>query len=117
MKIKKELLENLLELCKEAHPREVGGLLLGRRVVDDFVIVPGRFYESSIYIWIDRIPIYPSMKGVFHSHPTSNVNPSRADLKLFGEMGREHIIFAYPYDLNSFQAYDSLGKKTKVTLV
>jgi proteasome lid subunit RPN8/RPN11 len=66
---------------------------------------------------MDRIPIYPDLAGTFHSHPTPNAEASRADLKLFGEIGKQHIIFGYPYNLNSFQAYDSMGKKIQVKIV
>jgi len=110
-------MEAVLELCRNAHPNEVGGLLLGKKIVDDYVIVPGKFYNFSIYVRMDQLPIYPDLYGTFHSHPTPNNNASKADLDFFGRLGKEHIIFAYPYTLNSFQAYDSLGKKTQVKIV
>jgi len=117
MQIKKELLEAILDLCQNAHPREIGGLLIGKTIVDDYVIVPGKFYNFSIYIRMDQLPIYPNLYGTFHSHPTPNNRPSSADLEFFGKLGKEHIIFAYPYTLNSFQAYDTFGKKAQVKLV
>jgi proteasome lid subunit RPN8/RPN11 len=117
MKIKRELLEAVLELCRNAHPREIGGLLIGKETVDDYVIVPGKFYDFSIYIRMDQIPIYPNLCGTFHSHPTPNNCASKADLDFFGRIGREHLIIAYPYNLNSIQAYDSLGRKAMVEMV
>lgn len=117
IQIKKQLLEAILELCRNAHPREVGGLLLGKRTVGDYVLLPGKFYNFSIYIWMDRIPIYPDLAGTFHSHPSPSNRPSQADLNLFGEIGTKHLVIAYPYDLNSIRAYDSLGKDIKVKLV
>ena len=117
MRIKREVMKGILELCRNAHPYEVGGLLLGKRTVSDYVLIPGRFYSYSIYIWMDRIPIYPSLAGTFHSHPSPNNKPSRADLRLFGEIGREHMIIAHPYDLNSIQAYDTFGKGKEVKVV
>lgn len=117
MIIKKGLLEAILELCQNAHPREIGGLLMGKKVVDDYVIVPGKFYNFSIYIRMDQIPIYPDLFGTFHSHPTPNNQPSKADLDYFGRIGKEHVIIAYPYNLNSLQAYDTLGNKVQVKVV
>jgi len=117
MQIKREVIEAVLELCRNAHPKEVGGLLLGRKTVEDYVIVPGKFYDFSIYIRMDQIPIYTDLFGTFHSHPTPNPRPSKADLEFFGKLGKEHIIFAYPYDLNSFQAYDTLGNRAIVKIV
>jgi proteasome lid subunit RPN8/RPN11 len=117
MQIKKELIEAILDLCRGAHPREVGGLLLGKKIVDDYVIVPGKFYNFSIYIRMDQLPIYPNLYGTFHSHPTPNSQPSKADVDFFGKLGKEHIIFAYPYSLNSFQVYDTFGRKAQVKIV
>ena len=54
MRIKREVMKGILELCRNAHPYEVGGLLLGKRTVSDYVLIPGRFYSYSIYIWMDR---------------------------------------------------------------
>jgi proteasome lid subunit RPN8/RPN11 len=116
MKIKRELLEAVLELCRNAHPKEIGGLLIGKKTVDDYVIVPGKFYDFSIYVRMDQLPIYPDLYGTFHSHPTPDSRASKADLDFFGRLGKEHLIIAWPYNLNSFQAYDSLGKKAEVTL-
>lgn len=112
MIIKKALLKNILILCAEAHPREVGGILLGKPVVDDFLIVPGSFNYSSIYIHMDQIPIYTNLVGTFHSHPSPHNVPSRADLDLFGRIGKEHLIIGYPYNEKSIRAYTSLGKET-----
>lgn len=120
MKIKAEVLENILALCGEAYPREIGGLLLGakkRLEINDFVLVPGRFDYHSIYIHLDRLPIYVNLLGTFHSHPNQNPSPSRADLNLFSRLGRFHVIFAYPYDLNSFVAYDTKGNKMKLEII
>jgi proteasome lid subunit RPN8/RPN11 len=108
--IRKKVLANLLGISREAHPYEVGGLLLGRGAIEDYVLIPGEFAEQSIYIHMDRIPIYTNLAGTFHSHPSPDARPSRADLNLFGRIGKAHIIIGYPYALNSTRAYDSRGK-------
>jgi proteasome lid subunit RPN8/RPN11 len=110
MIIKKALLKNILALCAEAHPREVGGIMLGKPVVDDYLIIPGKFNYSSVYIHMDRIPIYPNLMGTFHSHPSPHAVPSGADLDLFRRIGQEHLIIAHPYNEESVRAYDSFGK-------
>ena len=120
MRMTKELAEKILELCKEAHPIEVGGLLLGKRKnleANDFVIIPGTFQYSSIYIRMDQVPIYPNLIGTFHSHPSPNSRPSGADLDLFGRLGKAHLIFAYAYDLNSVGVYESSGKPSRLELI
>lgn len=115
MRIKKEVLKNILNLSA-ATPHEIGGLLLGNPV-DDFVIVPGKFTANSVYIYMDRLPIYPNLMGTFHSHPGSVPLPSRADLDLFGKIGKEHLIVAPPFNLNSVGAYSSKGKKSELKVV
>ena len=116
MKIKKEMVEALLELSREAYPLEVGGILLNRPV-DDLVILPGKFSGNSIQVYMHHIPIYPTLQGTFHSHPSPNNRPSRADLNFFSKMGREHLIISHPYNLNSIAVYDSSGKPTKLEIV
>ena len=116
VKIKREFLEKIIELSSEAYPREVGGILLGNPI-DDFVIIPGRFNYTSIYMRFDQLPIYVNLAGTFHSHPSPHSVPSQADLNLFRRIGKTHLIIAYPYDFNSFQAYNSMGKKIELEIV
>jgi len=116
MKMKKELVEKILELSKDAYPNEVAGILLNNPV-DDFVIMPAEFSTYQVHIKMNMIPIYPNLYGTFHSHPTPNNNPSKADLKFFTSLGKEHLIIGYPYDLNSIAAYKSNGEKTELVIL
>jgi proteasome lid subunit RPN8/RPN11 len=114
--MKKETAQRILGLCRQAHPYEVGGLLLNSPI-DDFVLVPGTFTENSIWIQMDQIPIYANKAGTFHSHPSPDNRPSRADKDFFGRMGRIHIIVGHPYVLNTMAAYDTKGKKIGLNFV
>ena len=116
MKVKKELIEKILELCKEAYPNEVAGILLNNPA-DDFVLMPGEFSTFHVYVKMNLIPIYPNLLGTFHSHPTSSNQASQADLNFFTKLGREHLIIAYPYVLNSIAAYKSTGEKSELVIV
>jgi proteasome lid subunit RPN8/RPN11 len=116
MKIRKEVLEALLELSKGAYPNEVGGLLLSNPV-NDFVIMPGKFSRNSVNVYMNQLPIYPTLRGTFHSHPSPDNRPSKADLDFFGRLGREHLIIAYPYVLNSTAVYDGRGAIKTLELV
>ena len=113
MEIERKVLESILELCRTT-PHEIGGLLLGKKIINDYVLVPGRFGDYSIYIRFDQLPLYPDLAGTFHSHPGRNSSPSKEDLNFFGKLGRNHLIIAYPYNLNSFTAYDSKGNKIEL---
>lgn len=117
MKIKKNILSNMLELAKEAYPREAGGLMLGGEVVDDFVLIPGQFNLNNVTVKLNQLPIYTNKKGTFHSHPSRNPNPSQADKSFFSKMGQYHLIIAKPYKLNSLKAYNNRGEETEVELV
>ncbi len=116
MRIKKEVLEKILALCKEAYPNEVAGILLGTDTVNDFVIMPGEYFEASVYVKTYNIPIYPNAAGTFHSHPGPPV-PSRADLDFFSKTGREHLIIGWPYNLENIRSYDSMGRRAPLQII
>ncbi len=116
MKIKTALLGEIFELCKQAFPREVGGLLLNNPV-DDFVLLPGKFNRTSINVFTNSVPLYPNLQGTFHSHPSASNNPSGADLDFFRRFGKWHLIIAYPYDLNSVAVYNARGERLKLEVV
>jgi len=111
IKIKKETLQDILQVSKEAYPREVGGLLLGKNQINDFVLIPGEFRPKSVRVKLNQLPIYPHKKGTFHSHPSPHPNPSKADRSFFSQMGRYHMIIAKPYNKDSIKAYNNRGQE------
>ncbi len=113
MKIKHELLRRLLILAREAYPNEVGGILLGKRVINDFVIVPAKFSRNSVHVFWGLIPIYPEFVGTFHSHPSGVLFPSKADLEFFSNFGRVHLIV----DGYSFRAFSPKGEEIKLEVI
>lgn len=117
MKITKDMVVRLLEMSRSAYPREIAGMLLAKKgVINDVVIMPGDYETQHVYVKMHLLPIYTNAVGTFHSHPSNSNRPSRADLDFFGEIGRIHLIIAYPYSLNSIAAYDSTGKPAKLEL-
>lgn len=102
-----------MALAREAYPNEVGGILLGKRIINDFVIVPARFSRNSVRVFLDLIPIYPEFVGTFHSHLSGALLPSRADLEFFSSFGRIHLIV----DGYSFRAFSSKGKEIRLEVV
>jgi len=52
-----------------------------------------------------------------HSHPSGNPRPSEDDLITFQKHGRVHIIIAYPYEDDTWRAYDYTGKEIKLEIV
>jgi proteasome lid subunit RPN8/RPN11 len=63
------------------------------------------------------MPVDFNIVGTIHSHPSPHPIPSDADLELFRKHGRIHIIIAYPYDKNSWKAYDYAGNETTLKIV
>lgn len=117
MKIKQETLEKILNVAKAFHPSEIGGILLGKDVVDEYVLIPGEYTPNSVRVNLNNIPIYVKKKGTFHSHPTPNANPSRADRAFFSKTGKYHLIIAKPYNKQSVKAYENSGEETELEIV
>lgn len=97
--IKRELLEGILALSRDMHPKEILGLLRShKRVVSEFILPPGaQTSDSSGIFYPNRIPLDPSIKGTVHSHPSGNLNPSLNDLNNIFKTQKFHFIIGYPY--------------------
>ena len=63
------------------------------------------------------LPVDRSVVGTVHSHPSGNYWPSGADLELFDRFGSVHIICGFPFNLNSWQAYDSHGRARDIPTI
>jgi len=118
VKIRRDLLEALLEIAKENHPHEFFALLTGKKgVIEEFVYIP--FQQGENYASFDTslIPLGMRIYGTVHSHPSSNPTPSPEDLSTFASYGRVHIIIHYPYCRKCWRAYDPEGNIIEVEVV
>jgi hypothetical protein len=52
-----------------------------------------------------------------HSHPSGALHPSDADLRLFRNWGRRHLILGAPYGPGSWRAYDGNGRETALDVL
>ena len=87
-------------------------------IIIELVILPGTVSgESHAIFKLHMLPIDLSIVGTVHSHPSSFVVPSDADLQLFGKHGKIHIIAANPYDNYSWKAYDYSGTEIDITVI
>ncbi len=100
-----------MESAKDSHPNEfAAGMREIDGIISELILVPGTISGSqSAILQLHNLPIDYSIVGVVHSHPTPNFSPSEEDIEMFGRYGRIHVIAAYPYDLDSWQAYDQTG--------
>lgn len=120
-KIEGPLLESMLELAREGHPREVFLLLRGRvrggcAELEDFLIPPlavsGRgFAEFPIHL----LPIDFSIIGTVHSHPSGSPAPSPEDLNNF--YGLVMMILAYPYSPSNSAVYNRRGVRIQLRII
>lgn len=118
MKLRRELLDTLLEAARSAHPREFAGVLRKHGdTIEEVLILPGGSSERSALMHLHMLPIDPGVVGSVHSHPSSFPVPSSADLEFFDRFGSVHMIIAYPYDRRSWAAYNHRGERIELEVV
>jgi len=118
--IKKELLEGIMALCREQHPREILGLLrIDKGAVIEFILPPGALTSDSSGIFFpSRLPLDASLEGSVHSHPSGNPYPSLGDLNGVFKKKRFHFIVAFPYNkLSCVKCFDKIGKELKFKII
>lgn len=110
-----QLLESMLGIAREQHPREVIFLLRGRAEretihVDDFLFPPMAVHGMSFVEFpLHMLPIDFSIIGTAHSHPSGAQTPSIGDLNHF--YSRIMIILAYPYTGMQVASFNARGEK------
>ncbi|NYT01058.1 MAG: metal-dependent protease of the PAD1/JAB1 superfamily [Methanocellales archaeon] len=109
--IARDTLRFLLEVSKSSYPNEFAGLLRAEEgVITDIIVLPGTIASSSSAVMqLHMKPPLSRCVGSAHSHPSSDMRPSKEDLMMFGRNGDYHIIAAYPYNENSWTCYDASG--------
>jgi proteasome lid subunit RPN8/RPN11 len=118
MKIARETLQFILEVCKSSAPREFAGMLSAKGdVITEVIVVPGT--ESSEESAVMQLFMLPNIHtvGSVHSHPSGHTTPSDADLELFAKKGLVHMIVGAPYNLKSWKCYDKDGAPIELEVV
>ncbi len=124
MKIKgiaRDCLEGIKASAKELHPREFLALLsLGnsKDIITELVLLPQMVYgrrHATFNIYM--APFDRRIVGTVHSHPSGSAEPSEGDLHTFQKHGRVHIIIAYPYEDDTWKAYDYNGNEIHLEIV
>ena len=119
VRIRRELLEYLLELARDFYPNEFAGFLRERDgVFEEVLIAPNpHFGSSSAFFDTWMLPYDESIKGTVHSHPGPSPWPSQADLNFFSKFGGVHMIIAYPFTEDSVRAYRNDGSRLGIEVV
>jgi proteasome lid subunit RPN8/RPN11 len=116
--IARDTLMFIMEVSRSSMPVEFAGLLQAEEgVITEVLILPGT--ESSRMSALIRLYMLPNMKvvGSVHSHPSSNIRPSKQDILLFSRTGDYHIIVGPPFDEASWACYDALGEKRELEVL
>ncbi len=124
MKIKgidRECLETIKGAAKELHPREFLALLsVGRKkdIISEIVLLPQMVYGKKHATFnIYMAPYDRSIVGTVHSHPSGRAIPSEEDFITFQKHGKVHIIIAYPYEDDTWKAYDYNGNEIELEII
>lgn len=119
VRIRRELLDYLLELARDFYPNEFAGFLRERDgIFEEVLIAPNpHFGTTSAFFDTWMLPYDESIKGTVHSHPGPIASPSRADLHFFSKFGGVHLIIAYPYTERDVRAYRSDGTPIGIEVI
>jgi proteasome lid subunit RPN8/RPN11 len=118
-RIERETLRFILAVSRSTHPREFAGVLRAARdTIKEVLVLPGTLSSGeSAVLRLHMLPIDPSACGTVHSHPSPSLRPSEADMALFSKFGYVHILVAFPYDEDSWKAYNHRGEEIKLKVV
>lgn len=123
-----ETMDFVLSASEESHPNEYMGFLRAEsadrlgldrdgQVITDVLVIPGtESGPTSASVKSMMQPNNVQSVGSVHSHPNGVLRPSDADLKTFGR-GKVHIIVGAPYGTGDWQAFDSQGNPTDLTVL
>ncbi|MFX1411517.1 MAG: Mov34/MPN/PAD-1 family protein [Promethearchaeota archaeon] len=119
VKIKRELLDGFLILCREHHPKEFLGILkMDKNIFTEFILPPGAVTSRSSGVFFpSRLPISRSYQGTIHSHPTGNLYPSLQDLNSVFKGKNFHFIVGFPYNLNHIKCFDKNGTELQFKVI
>lgn len=117
--IKAELLEGILTLCREHHPREILGILkMEKEIFNEFILPPGTLTSKISGIFSSsRLPLDHFYQASVHSHPSGNPHPSLQDLRGIFKGFKCHFIIGFPYGIKNVRCYDKNGKNLNFKVV
>ena len=116
--IARDTLEFILEASRSSMPAEFAGLLQAdEEIITEVLIIPGT--ESSRMSALIRLYMLPNMRtaGSIHSHPSSDIRPSKPDLLFFSRTGDYHIIVGPPFDETSWACYNASGERRELEIL
>lgn len=118
--VTRRLLDSALASGASAYPNEFGGVLRADPpgIISELLLLPGttagrRHANFQLYM----LPVDLTVVGTVHSHPSGALRPSEADLQLFRNWGKRHLILGTPFAAGSWRAYDGNGREVRLDVV
>ena len=120
--IDKEVIDEIINISKEAYPNEFMALLEGNieehvLKITGLIFLPIETSQEGAVMQVFMQPLTVNSVGSVHSHPGPSAHPSNADLEFFSKRGLFHMIIAEPYDRESIRAYDSYGDPASYRII
>ena len=119
-KIEKKLFLEILNTTKQLYPKEFICFLGGnkqKQEITEFVFIPNKSNENSVYFQEQDIPFDENIIGTIHSHPSySNLYPSKADKKIFQKYFI-NIIISFPFGENDYKAYNKKSEEINIQFI
>ncbi|MFW9938744.1 MAG: Mov34/MPN/PAD-1 family protein [Candidatus Thorarchaeota archaeon] len=119
VKIKRELLDGFLALCRENHPKEFLGILkMENNIFTEFILPPGAITSRTSGVFFpNRLPINRYYQGTIHSHPSGTLFPSLQDLNSVFKGYRFSFIVGFPYTLNNIKCFEKDGTELQFKVI
>lgn len=123
IKVNKDLLNGLMEICKNRHPVKLVGLLSVKKGIVSEYILPSRACTDvikNVEVWGGRscsIPFSLSHEGTFISRPSGKLSTNEKLNKVFKKR-RFTMLLSHPYNnLKCVKCFDSYGKILELIVV
>ena len=120
--IKKDLLEGLMDMCKQTHPHKLVGLLGVKKGIVSEYILPARSCTDPIKDFTlmgqqtCSIPLDFSYEGTFISRPSGELSTNEK-LNIVFKKRRFTLLLAYPYNApNCVKCFDRYGSDLKLVV-
>jgi len=117
--IKQDVIDLIIELAKENHPKEFLAFLDGK-INEGTLVIDGLLYQEYYASEASAAPIFhfpdKTFYGSVHSHPGLSNRPSNADRAFFRKIGIINIIISRPYTQDCIRFYNHEGEEIKVNV-
>ncbi len=115
MVFSREFVETVKNACREVYPNEFLALFREKNGVVSELIIPPNSIKGRGFATLDlwALPAGGGYTGSVHSHPGRSNRPSGNDLRVFGKVGKYHMVIGSPYEDGDISVYDVDGNEVE----